>query len=149
MNIPIKINLTQFNEDSNELERVLVEAIKKLDLDKLKDFYTYVDGYSDYRKNQFIEDFELALSKFIELGDTFLESNLGRCGRCYKGCNGYQLIGNNTRNYLQVIFEKNGDKVLQLAECTDLKIISKIKNLKNRIYINESYDPSSEDYLAI
>ena len=57
MNIPIKINLTQFNEDSNELERVLVEAIKKLDLDKLKDFYTYVDGYSDYRKNQFIEDF--------------------------------------------------------------------------------------------
>lgn len=32
------MNLTHFNEDSNELERVLVEAINKLDLDKLKDF---------------------------------------------------------------------------------------------------------------
>ncbi len=143
------MNLTHFNEDSNELERDLVEAINKLDLDKLKDFYTYVDGYSDYRKSQFIEDFELAINKFIELGDTFLESNLGICGRCYKGCSGYQLIGNNTRNYLQLIFEKNGDTVLQLAECTDLKTISKINNLNNRIYINESYDPSSEDYLAI
>ena len=90
----------------NELEKVLLEAIKRLDINMFEEFYVFVEGCSDYKKISFIKDLEIVLIKFKKLGDTFLESNLGVCCRCNKGCFGYQMIGNNSRNYIQILFDK-------------------------------------------
>lgn len=134
-------------DKTNELEKVLLEATKRLDINMFEEFYEFVEGYSDYKKISFIKDLEIALNKFKELGDTFLESNLGICNRCNKGCFGYQLIGNNSRNYIQILFDKTEKRIQGVKECTDLKTTSIIKDLNLRIYINHYQDPNSEDFV--
>lgn len=131
-----------------ELEKVLVEATKRLDIEMLKEFYVHVEDYKHSRKLYLLEDVETALDTFKALGDTLLEPNLGYCKRCNKGCHGYQFVGNNSRNYVNLLFDNEADNIKGIVECGDLKVIKKVKELKKRIYLHEFNDPNSRDYLA-
>jgi hypothetical protein len=126
-----------------EIESVLIKAIQKLDLEMFKEFYLNVEDYKHSRKLYFLRDLELAFSKFRKLGDTVIVPNLGSCGGCNKGCYGYQFVGNNSKNYFDLVFEKEADKIKGIKECSELKVINKVQELKNKIYLHDFNNPSS------
>ena len=127
----------------SELENVLLEATKRLDIEMFEEFYVHTENYKHAKRLFLLKDMAIAFNKFKELGDTYLEPNLGVCRRCNKGCHGHILVGNESKNYMNLLFENNVDKIIGVAECADLKTSSKIKGLKKRIYLHEYNDPRS------
>ena len=125
-----------------ELETVLLEATRRLDIEMFEEFYFHTEDYKNSRRLFLIKDMSIVFDKFKELGDTYLESNLGICNRCNKGCHGHQLIGNKSKNYITLLFENDKDKIIGVTECDDLKTQKKIKGLNKRVYLHEYNDPS-------
>jgi hypothetical protein len=132
-----------------QLEEVLVEATVRMDIDMFKEFAVYVEKYKDLKTPYFVKDLERVFEKFIGFGDTQLEPNLGLCGRCHKDCYGYIFVGNNSKNYINFLFEIKDMKMRELTECCEFKAISEVHNLNTRIYIHDYNDPESRDYFRI
>ena len=126
-----------------ELETVLLEATKRLDIEMFKDFYIHTEDYKQSKRLFLLKDMAIAFNKFRELGDTCLESNLGICNRCNKGRHGHVLVGNKSKNYMNLLFENDVDKIIGVAECADLKTSNKIEGLNKRIYLHEYNEPGS------
>jgi hypothetical protein len=126
-----------------ELETVLLEAIKRLDVEMFEEFYIHTEDYKQSKRIFLLKDMAIALNKFQELGDSYLEPNIGICNRCNKGCHGHQLVGNASKNYINLLFESDLDKIIGVAECADLKILTKIEGLNKRIYLHEYNEPDS------
>lgn len=126
-----------------ELERVLLESTKRLDIEMFEEFYVHTEDYKLSKSIFLLKEMALAFIKFKELEDTFLESNLGICNRCNKGCHGHQLVGNKTKNYMNLLFKNDVDKIIEVTECADLITTNKIEGLNKRIYLHEYNDPKS------
>ncbi len=126
-----------------ELEKVLLEATKRLDIEMFEEFYIYTEDYKQAKRLFLLKDMAIAFSKFKELGDTYLEPNIGICNRCNKGCHGHILVGNESKNYMNLLFENEVDKIIGVAECADLKTSNKIEGLNKRIYLHEYNEPGS------
>jgi hypothetical protein len=126
-----------------ELEKVLLEATMRLDIEMFKEFYIYTEDYKQSKRLFLLKDMAIAFNKFKEQGDTSLEPNLGICNRCNKGCHGHKLVGNNSKNYMNLLFENDVDKIIGVAECADLKTANKIDGLNKRIYLHEYNEPGS------
>ena len=126
-----------------ELEIVLLEATKRLDVEMFKEFYVHTEDYKNSKRLFLLKDMAIAFNKFKEQGDTYLEPNLGICNRCNKGCHGHILVGNQSKNYMNLLFENDVDKIIGVAECADLKTANKIDGLNKRIYLHEYNEPGS------
>lgn len=130
-----------------QLERVIVEAVKRLDKEMLKEFSVYIADFENNKKQYFINDLAIAFTKLKESGDTFLKPELGNCGSCNKGCTGYLFIGNRSRNYINLIFQIDGSEILDMGECCDFMPINKVQSLNQRIYIHSFNDRKSEEFI--
>ena len=126
-----------------ELEKVLLEATKRLDIEMFEEFYIHTEDYKLSKRLFLLKDIGVAFDKFKALGDTYLEPNLGICNRCNKGCHRHIMVGNETKNFMNLLFENDKDKIIEIAECADLKTITKIEGLKKRIYLHEYNEPGS------
>lgn len=126
-----------------ELEKVLLEATMRLDIEMFKEFYIYTEDYKQSKRLFLLKDMAIAFNKFIEQGDTSLEPIIGICNRCNKGCHGHILVGNKSKNYMNLLFENDADKIIGVAECADLKTANKIDGLNKRIYLHEYNEPGS------
>ena len=126
-----------------ELEKVLLDATMRLDIEMFKEFYVHTEDYKNSKRLFLLKDMAIAFNKFKEQGDSYLETNLGICNRCNKGCHGHQLVGNSSKNYMNLLFENDIDKIIGVAECADLKTANKIEGLKKRIYLHEYNEPGS------
>ena len=126
-----------------ELETVLLDATKRLDIEMFKEFYIHTEDYKHSKRLFLLKDMAIAFNKFKELGDSCLEPNLGICNRCNKGCHGHLLVGNESKNYMSLIFENDVDRIIGVAECADLITANKIEGLNKRIYLHEYNDPTS------
>lgn len=135
------------NTKTIELENVIVEATKRLEIEMFKEFSVHVEGFKNNRKQYFINDLETAFKKFRESGDTLLKPEFGNCGTCNKGCLGYLFVGNRSRNYISLIFQIDGSKIIDMAECCNFKPALNVQNLNQRIYIHSFNDKNSEEYV--
>lgn len=135
------------NTKTIQLERVIFEAVKRLDIEMLKEFSVYIVDFKNNKKQYFISDLAIAFTKLKDSGDTFLEPEFGNCGSCNKGCTGYLFIGNRSRNYINLIFQIDGSEILDMGECCDFKPINKVQNLNQRIYIHSFNDRKSEEFI--
>ena len=115
------------NNNFIELETVLLQAAKRLDIEMFKEFYIHTEDYKQSKRLFLLRDMAIAFNKFRELGDTCLEPNLGICNRCNKGCHGHVLVGNKSQNYMNLLFENDLDKIIGIAECADLTTTKEIK----------------------
>jgi hypothetical protein len=130
-----------------ELEKVLLEATKRLDVEIFEEFYIHTEDYKHSKRVYLLRDLATAFNKFKELGDSYLESNIGVCNRCNKGCHGHQLVGNESKNYMNLLFENDVDKIIGITECADLITSIEIVDHKKRIYLHKHNDPSAPDYV--
>jgi hypothetical protein len=94
----------------------------QLDWDRL--FFYLKDEYSyqDTSKEIFLSKIKKNFDKHIESGDTELILIKGKCqSKICDNCgkSGYRFIGNNSRNYIDFIFETNGDDINDIYDCSD------------------------------
>lgn len=126
-----------------ELEKVLIDAIMRLDIEMFKEFYIHTEDYKNAKRLFLVNDLIIAMNNFKSFGDTHLVNNQGTCNRCNKGCYGFQLVGNNSKNFLSLLVDKNEDSIVGIIECADLLPLIKIEGIGKRIYLHEFNDPNS------
>jgi hypothetical protein len=93
--------------------------------------------YQDWQRNEFILKLEYIIRQFQADGDTYLNAVQGACGgSCSKGQNGYLFIGNNSKNYMNLLFVEDQLELQDLYECSTFRTNFKNLELKKRYYID-------------
>ena len=123
------------NKISNQAQAIQ-HFIEKMDIEMVDAFLDNDKTYQDFNKKLFISKLQQAFTMFADLGDTNLLAIEGRCNTCDKTKNGYTFIGNNSNNYMSIIFDTTDNKINDLYECSDFKNKQTNLNLKERIYID-------------
>ena len=65
-----------------ELEKVLIEAIMRLDIEMFKEFYIHTEDYKNSKRLFLLRDLKITMDNFKSFGDTHLVNNQGTCDRC-------------------------------------------------------------------
>jgi hypothetical protein len=76
------------------------------------------------------------MEDFKSHGDTFLNAVEGRCGDCYKEKTGYLFIGNNSKRYMNLLFDLDKGEITDLFECSNFKTQFKFRHLTKRVYVD-------------
>jgi hypothetical protein len=77
--------------------------------------------YCRTSKSEFIILIKELFDRFRELGDTRLYAEPGTCNGCNVGCGGFTFLSDKTRNYIEFVFEIEGDKVIDIMDCWQFK----------------------------
>lgn len=110
--------------------------IEKMDIEMVDAFLENDKTYQDFEKYLFISKLQKTFETFADLGDTHLISVEGSCNSCDKTKTGFTFIGNNSKNYMSIIFDTADNKINDLYECSDFKNKQTNLNLKARVYID-------------
>lgn len=133
----------------------ILNAFSSMDIDTLH-FHLKDYNYQDAPKEVFLRELEKVFLNFQHADDTALTIFEGKCNgkTCPNfGKRGYRFVGNNSKRYLDLIFETEGDDILDIYSCAKFKSDKKIKKLKYKreIIIPEdekvSFVPTAE-YIA-
>jgi hypothetical protein len=119
----------------------IIYFLQKLDIEMVSDILDDNRTYQDFKKYIFIHKLGNALSEFIAAGDTFLNCYSGFCNAeiCNYKCSGFSFIGNNSKNYLNLIIDIKDGIVHDMYECSIFKNhISGIEK-SHKIKIDKSY----------
>jgi hypothetical protein len=103
----------------------------------LKDKYTYQEA----TKEVFLDKIERIFEEFRKAGDTELWLYGGICvGETCPNCGkkGYRFVGNHSKNYIDLLFEMEGDDIKDIVCCEEFETTDEINDLgtKTSIYIN-------------
>jgi hypothetical protein len=105
----------------------------------LKDEYTN----EDTKKEIFLNEIETIFKAHKNSGDTELEIYKGAC-ICKKCDNrrtkGYRFVGNHSKNYIDLIFEIEGDDLKDIFDCTEFETDIEIDDLGTKSDIHFNYD---------
>jgi hypothetical protein len=117
------------------------KCIQEMNVEALYYLLDLERTYQDWQRNEFILKLERVMEKFEADGDTYLNAIQGSCGgSCAKGQNGYLFIGNNSKNYMNLLFVEEQLELQDLYECSLFRT-----NFEN-IVLNKRYylDPSAQ-----
>lgn len=103
----------------------------------LKDKYTYQEA----TKEVFLDKIENIFEEHRNVGDTELLLYEGACtSKTCENCGkkGYRLVGNRSKNYIDLIFEVDGDDITDIYTCSEFESYTEIPDLETKadIYIN-------------
>ncbi len=91
----------------------------------------------DMKKAVFIAKLDIAFNRFKQYGNSYLEAYNGRC----KGCNclqkGFRFVGENSRNYMDILFLNHNGTITDIYECHDFALSESIPGCLEKIVINE------------
>jgi hypothetical protein len=126
----------------NSYYKTILSYFQSMDIEKLrlylKDEYTY----QDTTKEIFLEKVQEVFESYRIAGDTELVFYPGKCGvennlcdNC--GKSGYRFVGNNSGDYIDFIFEIEGNDIKDIYDCSRFKTDVDVKNLNEQrdIYI--------------
>jgi hypothetical protein len=103
--------------------------------------------YQDWKRNEFILKLERVMEKFEADGDTYLNAVQGACGgSCSKGQNGYLFIGNNSKNYMNLLFVEEELQLTDLYECSLFRTQFDNLELRKRYYIDNRFIGFIEEF---
>ncbi len=112
-----------------------------MDIDQLRYFLKDEYTYSETTKEIFLNEIESVFEAHRNSGDTELLLYPGVCnGKTCENCGkqGYRFVGNNSKNYTDLIFEIEGDDITDIYSCGEFKSEPEISglNTKASIFIN-------------
>lgn len=128
--------MTQIQIKISNQKQAIQHFIEKLDIEMVDAFLDSNKIYQDFEKKLFISKLHKAFETFADLGDTHLIAVEGRCNSCDKTKTGYTFIGNNSNNYMSIIFDTTDNIINDLYECSYFINKQNNLNLKERIYID-------------
>lgn len=105
----------------------------------LKDEYTY----EDTTKEIFLDKIESIFEAHRDCGDTELLLYKGACASttCENcGMSGYRFVGNHSKNYMDLLFEIDGNDIRDIFECVQFKTDVNIENLGMKADIDVDLD---------
>lgn len=107
-------------EKNNEKE--IVEAIKQMDIEMLAPLLNDKKKYQNFKKAEFLQMLNIVFERLKMVGDTFLETHEGRCVSCNLYNRGFTFVGNRSRKYFDMVFEKNKKgKLKDMYECSHFR----------------------------
>ena len=96
--------------------------------------------YQDFPRNEFLLKLERVIDDFKKNGDTFLQAIEGRCGQCSKDKCGFLFVGNNSKMYMNLLFDLSNGQIKDLYECSSFKTNFERKNFTKRLWIDDLGD---------
>jgi hypothetical protein len=96
--------------------------------------------YQDFSRNEFLLKLERAFEDFKTNGDTFLNAIEGRCGQCSKDKTGFLFVGNNSRRYMNLLFDQSNGEIKDLYECSSFRTSFDSNNFTERVWIDNEFD---------
>jgi hypothetical protein len=121
--------------------QIVRKCIQEMNIEALYYLLDVERTYQDWQRIEFILKLEYVTRQFKADGDTYLNAVQGSCGgSCSKGQNGYLFIGNNSKNYMNLLFVEEQLELQDLYECSLFRT-----NFEN-IVLNKRYylDPSAQ-----
>lgn len=122
--------------------KIILSYFQSLDIEKLRVYLKESYTYQDTTKKIFLDEVQAVFEANNNSGDTELIAYPGKCVAECDLCNncgksGYRLIGNNSANFIDLIFEIEGEDIKDIYDCSRFETIEIIKNLGNQadIYI--------------
>lgn len=113
------------------------KCIQEMNTDALYYLLDVDRTYQDWQRNEFILKLARVMKKFEAAGDTYLNAVQGACGgSCSKGQNGYLFIGNNSKNYMNLLFVEDELQITDLYECSLFRTQFENLKLQKRYYID-------------
>jgi len=112
-----------------------------MDIDNLRLFLKEEYSYQGTTKEIFLNKVEEVFKTHKSSGDTELLIYKGACGSqtCSNcGVKGYRFVGNYSKNYMDLLFEMEGDDIKDIVCCDEFETVDEINDLgtKASIYIN-------------
>ena len=128
---------TQAQSSITSTATVVLKCIQAMNTEALYYLLDQERSYQDWQRNEFILKLEYLMRQFKADGDTYLNAVQGSCGgNCSKGQNGYLFIGNNSKNYMNLLFVEDQLELQDLYECSLFRTNFKNLELKKRYYID-------------
>jgi hypothetical protein len=113
------------------------KCIQEMNIEALYYLLDVERTYQDWQRNEFILKLERVMEKFEANSDTYLNAVQGSCGgSCSKGQNGYLFIGNNSKNYMNLLFVEEELQLTDLYECSLFRTQFENIELRQRYYID-------------
>lgn len=101
-------------------------------------------------KPVFLEKLEKVFDTFKKSGDTFLQVHHGECAKCSKHCRGFSFIGNNSLDYIDLMFDQENHKITNIYQCSDFINYNEIEKNKaihlNADAVEDENNAFDEDY---
>lgn len=117
--------------------QLVCKCIQDMNTEALYYLLDAARSYQDWQRNEFILKLERIMQRFEADGDTYLNAVQGSCGgSCVKGQNGYLFIGNNSKNYMNLLFVEEELQLTDLYECSLFRTNFDNLELKKRHYID-------------
>lgn len=133
--------LTKTNQDIHSIQistaQLVLKCIQEMNIEALYYLLDVEHTYQDWQRNEFILKLERVMEKFEANGDTYLNAVQGSCGgSCSKGQNGYLFIGNNSKNYMNLLFVEEELQLTDLYECSLFRTKFENIELRQRYYLD-------------
>lgn len=122
----------------------ILHSFTQMDIDQLRHFLKDEYTYEETTKEIFLKEIESIFEAHRNSGDTELLLYSGVCAgkTCWNcGKNGFRFVGNNSKNYTDLIFEIEEDDIKDIFSCAQFESIEKIEGLgiKADFDINTKY----------
>jgi len=124
-------------QHNNYLQNILT-YFSSLNIDELRLHLKEEYSYQDTRKEIFLNKIEEIFIGHNKSGDTELQIYKGACAdkHCDNcGLKGYRFIGNNSKNYMDLLFEVIGNDITDIIECAHFKPEVEIDGLGTKAFI--------------
>lgn len=143
--------LTKTNQDIHRSQitnaQLVLKCIQEMNVEALYYLLDVERTYQDWQRNEFILKLERVIEKFEANGDTYLNAVQGSCGgSCSKGQNGYLFIGNNSKNYMNLLFVEEELQLTDLYECSLFRTQFENIELRKRYYIDNRFIGFLEEF---
>jgi hypothetical protein len=129
--------------NQNSYVQNILYYFSQLDWDRLYFYLKDEYSYQDTTKEIFLSKIKKNFDKHIESGDTELILIKGKCqSKICDNCgkSGYRFIGNNSRNYIDFIFETSGDDINDIYDCNDFKTETDSGVIKRNYHVSVEKD---------
>lgn len=129
------------NTKAHTLHLSLIHYISQMDIEMIDAILPNTMTYNDVSKKHFIIALDMLFNEFKSYGDTHLIQFMGTCQSCKKGYPGYTYIGNNSKNFINIIIEMpkkpyaNID-IADIYDCSKFKFKLGVLNLNKQLKIN-------------
>jgi len=115
--------------------------ISEMDIEMLDAILPNTITYNDVSKKNFIAALGMLFNEFRSYGDSHLIQFKGACKICKKGYPGFTFIGNNSKNFVNIIIEfpKNASgnfDIVDIFDCSSFRNYVGVLNVNKQLFIN-------------
>lgn len=126
-------------------KEAFISYFRNFEIDMIESLLDDNRTYQDFPKYLFVQKLANAFQRFINSGDTFLNTYNGICKSeiCSVGCKGSRFIGNHSGLYIDIVFKIENEEVIDVYECHQFSTISPKKTLLQKVLIDTKDIPIS------